>query len=72
MQKRVNFQLAGKWGGGCLCPNGEEYLVGIVDQNGKNGECKGLACLGGIELNCTKSGGKWSNTQVSCGQGILQ
>ena len=58
---------AGNWGGGCACPNGEEYLVG------DNGDaCESLACIGGIALNCTKSKGEWSHKEVNCGQGIFQ
>ena len=63
----LNNNRAGTWGGGCACPNGQEYQVG------DNGDaCESLACIGGIALNCTKSAGEWSRREVNCGQGIFQ
>ena len=70
VSENLNHKRAGDWGGLCACPNGEEYLVAKVGNVGD--ACEGLACIGGVELNCTKSKGKWSNREVNCGQGIFQ
>ena len=74
VREDLTYKRAGTWGGGCACPNGEEYQVGKVGHTGTNKDdaCEGLACIGGIELNCTKSAGEWSNREVNCGQGIIQ
>ena len=73
VREKLNWKRAGDYGGGCICPNGEEYLVGQVGQWGGNKEeCEGLACIGGKELNCNKANGEWSYREVNCGQGIFQ
>jgi len=58
-----NAPGVGVWGGTCLCPSGQEYLVG------DNGDfCGSIACVGGVPSACEKSAkGGWSNRRVTCG-----
>jgi hypothetical protein len=53
---------AGKWGGECLCPNGQKYWVG---DNGDH--CRSLACGNGNPISCySYTDPKWMNKSVQC------
>ena len=58
----IDTEHVGIWGGRCLCPDGQEYLVGDnVDF------CGSLACVGGLSGECVRAEGEWARRRVTCG-----
>jgi len=53
----------GAWGGGCLCPDGSEYLVGDLSAFAP---CEKLACDNGTPGICSRFESVWSHRKVVC------
>lgn len=61
-----DIKTVGAWHGECVCPNGDRVKVG----DNKDG-CKSLACIGGVQANCSKfNDEEIRGTRAICGRKI--
>jgi hypothetical protein len=51
----------GEWGSTCLCPNGDVYFSGCLDQR-----CASYACLNGKPGRIQRTAGPWSHKVTVC------